>query len=424
MATIRAALIAVGTELIADGRPDTNGLALSRTLASRGVTVVRRMLIPDDEEAIAQAIVDCERAVRLVVVTGGLGPTVDDVTREGTARALGLPLEPDAAVLRSLEERERRRGRELAARASRQALVPKGAEVLPNAAGTAPGLLLSTPAGGWVVLLPGVPHEMARMMEEQVLPRLARIMPAVMPASGSTTARGFKVAGMTELQVEDRIRDLFVMPPGASDPTLSLLASAGEIAVIVRGAEPARVEGAADAARLRLGAHVFSEDLDTSLEMVVGGRLASLKKTIATAESCTGGLLATLLTQRPGASGWFLQGWVVYSNESKVRLLMVDERIIASHGAVSAEVAAAMACSARDLSGADYGIAITGIAGPDGGTAEKPVGLVHLALADRRGCRTARRIFRGDRETIRMLSARGALDMLRVDLRDEEPEPR
>src|SRR5262245_47000252 len=173
MATTQAALIAVGTELIADGREDTNGLTLSRMLASRGVTVVRRMLVPDNEEAIAQAILDCERSASLVVVTGGLGPTVDDVTREGAARALGLSLEPDPANQMSLDDLGRRRGQALPDRASRQALVPRGAEVLSNPVGTAPGLLIPTPKGCSVVLLPGVPHEMARMMEEHVLPRLA-----------------------------------------------------------------------------------------------------------------------------------------------------------------------------------------------------------------------------------------------------------
>jgi nicotinamide-nucleotide amidase len=296
--------------------------------------------------------------------------------------------------------------------AARQALLPRGAEALPNAVGTAPGILLRRPEGAVVALLPGVPHEMERMMREQVLP----LIEGVAPGGGTAPRpRAMKVSGLSELDVQGRILDLFETDGPREAPALTLLASPAEISVIVRGDDAARVEAIFEQARSRLGEHVFAEDLDIALEAAVGRLLASRALTLACAESCTGGMLSALVTKVPGCSRWFLQGWVAYANEAKRSMLEMDAALVEKHGAVSAQVAEGMALAARRLSRADIGVGITGIAGPEGGSAEKPVGLVHIGVDTRLGCRTTTHVFPGDRETIRLFAARTALNRVRLE---------
>jgi nicotinamide-nucleotide amidase len=410
--TVHAAVIAIGTELLEEGRPDTNGATISRLLASKGVRTVRRLLVGDDEEEIAASLREMQGRFPVVIATGGLGPTVDDVTREGVCRAFDLDLLEDPVILERIAERYRARGREMSPWVARQALMPRGSEALPNAAGTAPGILLRRPGDGLVVLLPGVPHEMERMMREQVLPLIEELA----PERGSTLrVRAFKVSGLSEVEVQGRILDLFPVGSPEETPALTLLASPAEISVILRGRDAALLDAAFRDARARLGDHVFAEDLETGLETAVGRLLASRGLTLACAESCTGGMRGALITRVPGSSGWFLQGWVTYSNEAKRTMLQVDSALVEEHGAVSADVASAMALAARRLSGADIGVAITGIAGPEGGTPDKPVGLVHIAVATAGGCRATKHLFAGDRETIRLFSARTALNRVRLE---------
>ncbi len=418
MTAPRAALVAVGTELLAYGRPDTNGASLARLLAERGVRADLSVRVPDDEDAISRALVWIEERFDLVVVTGGLGPTRDDVTREACAGAFGLPLQEDAASLHAIEERLRARGREPTIWSRRQARLPRGAAPLPNAEGTAAGFLFRGPHGHLVVALPGVPHEMTRMMTEEALPRLQAL--GILGRGRPETIRALKVAGLTEVEVQRRLDGLLQSTCAGPPPAaLTLLASPGGIAVILRGEDEAAVASLGDAARARLGPAVFTESLDEGLEAAVGRRLAALGLTIATAESCTGGLLGSLLTRTPGSSAWYLQGWVVYSDRAKASTLGIDPALIAARGAVSAEVAGSMAAAAREGSGADLGVGITGIAGPSGGTPEKPVGLVFIGLASARGRDVSRFQFGWDRESIRQLAAHAALERVRRELLEE-----
>ncbi|HET9481111.1 MAG TPA: CinA family nicotinamide mononucleotide deamidase-related protein [Candidatus Polarisedimenticolia bacterium] len=418
---MKATLIAVGTELVIDGRPDTNGAAIARLLAARGIETAARILLPDDERGIARCLLEASENSSLLIVTGGLGPTLDDVTREAASRAFDRELVRDPEILTALGERYRTFGRVMGADVERQADVPDGAEVLPNPIGTAPGLLMKAPSGALVFLLPGVPSEMDVMLREQVQPRLEREMANRADSAAPLVARGLKVCGLMELEAQRSVEDL--LPRGTREaPTLTLLASPGEVTLIVRGRDAAAVERAHQAAIRRLGPFVFSEQADDTLESVAGRMLAERGLTLAVAESCTGGLLGSLITGVPGSSAWFLQGWVTYSNESKVRALGVDRELLEKHGAVSAPVAESMAGAARRLSGADYAISITGIAGPDGGAPDKPVGLVYIALSGGPGSQAegpagagaaSRHRFPGDRRAIRLFAARTALDRLR-----------
>ena len=418
--TPQAALIAVGTELLRYGRPDGNGCELSRMLEAEGIATHLRIVAPDDIAPIARAVQWTLGSCSLVVVTGGIGPTLDDLSRDAIASALGVPLVRDADEEARLSAREERRGRTLTSLAARQADLPEGSEPLPNPIGTARGFLFHRADDRIVIALPGVPAEMRRMMREEALPRIAAL--AARPGwSGvrrdpSLVTRCLKSSGLTEAEVQERLAPLFA-PPADAGPAidLTILSAAGEITFLARG-EPDRVAGLMTGARSRLGAHVFTEDPDEHLERVVGRLLDARGRTVAAAESCTGGLLMALVTSVPGASRWFDCGWVTYADASKESLLGVPAEALREQGAVSEPVVLAMARAARRLAGAAYGLSITGIAGPDGGSASKPVGLVWLGLAWDGGERAVRLQLSGDRETIRMIAARAALDLLRRKL--------
>ncbi len=411
-AAIHAALIAVGTELVLDGRPDTNGVTVARLLASRGIEATLRLIVPDDEEEIALALKDVLRRFQLIIVTGGLGPTIDDVTREAACKALDLDLEEDLGLLDSLKEKYRVRGRELSGWSARQAMVPRGATVLPNASGTAPGLQLAA-AGVSIFLLPGVPHEMEMMMRDHVLPRLDAL--GLQAGSCRAVRRALKVSGLSEVEVQERILDLIGRTGEAGAIDLTLLASPAEITVILRGAREDLIAHAFGRVRERLGLAVFAEDSDTGIEAAVGRALEKRGLSLAVAESCTGGLLAEMITRVPGSSSWFTQAWVTYCNEAKVSLLGIEPALIERHGAVSAEVAEAMADAARRISGASIAVSISGIAGPSGASPGKPVGLAYLGVAARGGTRVTRHLFPGDREAVRLFSARTTLNRVRLE---------
>jgi nicotinamide-nucleotide amidase len=409
---VHAAIIAVGTELVLDGRSDTNGVTVARLLASRGIDARMRLIVPDDEEEIALALEDVQRRFQIIIVTGGLGPTIDDVTREAACKAFDLDLQEDRGVLDSLKERCRALGREMSSQSARQAMVPHGATVLPNASGTAPGLQL-TVAGTSIFLLPGVPHEMELMMRDHVLNRLDVL--GLRAGSPRSVSRALKVSGMTEVEVQERILDLLGQPGEARAIDLTLLASPAEITVILRGAREDLIAHAFERVRERLGRAVFAEDLDTGIEAAVGRALEKRGLSLAAAESCTGGLLAEMITRVPGSSSWFTQAWVTYCNEAKISLLGIEPALIVRHGAVSAEVAEAMAEAARRISGASIAVSISGIAGPSGASPGKPIGLAYLGVADRVGTRVTRHLFAGDREAIRLFSARTTLNRVRLE---------
>lgn len=403
----KAELIAVGSEMLRLGRPDTNGDWLTGQLGRLGIAVGTRSIVEDDPGRIADLTGRALERAEVVVVVGGLGPTADDRTREGLARALGRPLERDEDRLLRLEALFRERGRPFAAVQARQAERPRGAAWIENPLGTAPGFSLSL-GGRELFALPGVPAEMKAMFLADVAPRLAGRWEC------AVARRTLKVAGRTESSVDEQLRDLY------DAPGLAVTILAGregiELHILAEGRDHA--EAADRAERLdrlfgeRLGPDLYGRDEET-LPAVVGAMLLRSGKTLATAESCTAGLLASAVTRVAGSSAWFRGGLVVYSDDLKRRLAGVGEETLARHGAVSAEVARELAAGARRVCEADFGIGITGIAGPGGGTAEKPVGLVHLAVADAAGVHDWRTLQFGDRELVRARTVTAALDRLR-----------
>jgi nicotinamide-nucleotide amidase len=343
---------------------------------------------------------------------GGLGPTEDDRTRETLAGLLGRKLVFDPAIRREIRERFRRHGWPMTASNLKQCYVIEGAEVLPNPNGTAPGLWLAD-GRRRVALLPGPPREIRPMFEDHVRPRLAGL------GCGLMSRRVIRLTGLGESAMETRLKAFYALVP--PQVTVTTLASPGDLSIRLTYKGPGPAEAAAVLDRLeralvrRVGPWIYSRD-GADLADVVGAALESRGLTVACAESCTGGLLGHRLTGRPGSSAYFLESAVVYANEAKVRRLAVPAGLIARHGAVSAQVARAMARGIRASSGADFGLAVTGIAGPGGGTPAKPVGLVYIALARRGRVEVERRIFSGGRANVKFQSSQKALDMLRKSL--------
>jgi nicotinamide-nucleotide amidase len=407
-----AEIIAVGTELLTPIRLDTNSLWLTGELADLGITVRAKHVVGDDRADLAAAVRQSLDRVDLVMTTGGLGPTHDDITREVVAEILERPLVEDAGVLEGIRERFARRRRPMPEINRRQAMVPVGGLVLANAHGTAPGLWLEA-NGRVIVLLPGPPRELQPMFSRHVRPKLAD-----RSAPSRTSRRVVLVAGRAESQVAEAVEPLQARFRDRPDPVaMTILASPGRIELHLRAtgadgsAREAALEAAAAAVVEVLGAAVVSTD-GQSLEAVVGQRLADRGWTIAVAESCTGGLVTGLLTDVPGSSAWVRGGVVAYANTVKVDQLGVDAGTLAAEGAVSEAVARAMAEGVRARLEADVGLAITGIAGPGGGTPDKPVGTVAIALS---GPREVARTFHfgGDRQMVRQFSTAAALDMVR-----------
>jgi nicotinamide-nucleotide amidase len=416
---VLAGILAVGSELLGADRLDTNSLRLTELFERFGVELVRKSVVGDDESRIASEIASLLAEAELVVVGGGLGPTADDVTREACARALGRGLREDAAVVAAIERRFASFGRVPSANNRRQARIVEGAEVLENPRGTAPGQRIEL-EGRTLFLLPGVPYELDRLIELHLEPWLA--------GRASVTARErrtLRVAMRPESEVDQRLEPVYAE---FGREWITVLASPGDVrirllAAGVEGERQARLDLMAARVRACLGHWVYGEGEANPLEAVVGGLLAELRLSVATAESCTGGLLAERLTRVAGASRWFPGGVVTYSNDLKTALLGVGDELLAEHGAVSEPVARAMAEGVRIRLGAELGIAITGIAGPEGGSEAKPVGTVHVALAGP-GPAAAHRQLRltGDRERIRWQASQAALELTRRRLLSIEEE--
>ncbi|MGH9702101.1 MAG: competence/damage-inducible protein A [Candidatus Acidiferrales bacterium] len=406
---MNAEIIAVGSELLTPYRMDTNSLFLTAQLNLLGVRLMRKSVVADDLALIRSAFGEALERVDLVISSGGLGPTADDLTREAVAELLGRKLIRDEEILHSIEKRFERFGRKMAEVNIRQAMVPEGATVLPNPRGTAPGLWLE--AGGHiVVLLPGPPVELEPMFKEEVSPRLSRHAPNV-----RLFTRDVRIAGMSESEAEQRVAPIYTQYAGVET---TILASPGEIQLHPRiwSGDPAEAEKLLDELVQRfemvLGENVFTTSGE-SMEEVVASSLIFNQSTIATAESCTGGLLAERLTSLAGSSAYFRGGVVSYGNDLKTAWVDVPAELIEAKGAVSSEVALAMAEGVRLRSGASLGLSITGIAGPGGGSPEKPVGTVHIGLADSTGARERRFRYPGDRDRIRQQASQSALDMIR-----------
>lgn len=399
----RAAFLAVGSELLRTQRLDTNSLFATRQLQEVGVELVEKRCVADDAEAIARAVRDLLARVDLLLVSGGLGPTADDVTREGVAQALDRRLTRDRELLAALEERYRRLGRPMPAIAARMADRIEGSQVLSNPRGTAPGLWVEA-GSKVVVLLPGVPEELETIFALHVRPRLS---------GRPLLVRTLKVGGRFESEVEQRVAPLY---PRFGRERVTILAGRGIVELVLLAESPEELERMDREFASLLGEDLFGRD-EVSLPEVVLAACRQRSWLLATAESCTGGLVGAWLTQVPGASEVYLGGVVAYANSVKTKLLGVPETLLAQVGAVSREVAEAMALGVSRL-GAHCGLAITGIAGPSGGTPTKPVGTVHMAVATPRQLVHRQKHFGGSRNTVRELAANFALDLLRRVLQE------
>jgi nicotinamide-nucleotide amidase len=411
---MKACILAIGSEMLTPFRVDTNSLFITERLNTIGYDVRLKAVVADDIGELARVINGALAWADLVVITGGLGPTEDDVTRDAVARVLGLTLDVDEAIVERLRERFARRGMTMPEINRRQAMVPRGAVVLPNANGTAPGLWIEKGSVA-IVLLPGPPREMKPMLEAVIAERLAS-----KSQGAGLFRRVLKITGRAESDVDAQASPVYTRWVTQAFPiSTTILAVLGQIELhlTAQSANKADADAVLEAAvqelQTVLGPSVYSVD-GRSLEQVVGDLLREHRFTIATAESCTGGLLASRLTDVPGSSDYVDRGVVCYSNQSKTDLAGVPEALIAEHGAVSEPVARAMAEGIRSRAGTNVGVGITGIAGPGGGTPEKPVGTVAIAVVADDEVRVRTFQFVGGRDMVKFQAAQSALNMTRL----------
>ena len=405
---MRVALLNTGTELLLGDVQDAHLAFIAREILSLGLRIEERRTV-GDTEAIRHTLAELFSGCEILFVTGGLGPTADDITREMVADLLGLELQNSPDLLSSLRQRLRVRGIKWTSGIARQADVPTGAEVLSNQNGSAPGLYLRANINVRIqsphlFLLPGPPRELQPMFRAFVMP----ILRSIVPASALIERRLYKIADKGESLVEEAIGDRVLAVPGIE---LGYCARPGEVDVRIVGKAKA-VEQADAIIRSTLGSSVFSA-ADETLEEVIVKLLVGRNQTLAVAESCTGGLLANRVTNVPGASEVFLAGYVSYANQAKINMLDVDSHLIEKYGAVSEQVALALAENARRCAGSDYALATTGIAGPGGGSPEKPVGTVYVALAGSGETIVKKLFFPTDRETFKQIATQAALELLR-----------
>ena len=407
---MRTILVNTGTELLLGDVQDAHLAFIAREIFPLGLRVNERRTVPDGL-AIRDTLAELFSRAKILFVTGGLGPTTDDLTRDIVADLLGLELRQNAELLASLKQRLEVRGIKWTSSIARQAQVPAGAQILPNENGSAPGLYLKANINPRIrsphlFVLPGPPRELQPMFRASVMSILRSIV-TVPPVD----RRMYKIACVGESIVEEAIGEKVLAIPGIE---LGYCARPGEVDVRIVG-EPDAIDRADKIVRSELGLSIFSTS-DETLEDVLVRLLRERKETLAIAESCTGGLLANRITNVPGASEAFVAGYVVYANKAKIDMLDVDPKLIEQHGAVSEPVARAMAEAARIRARSTYGLATTGIAGPTGGTAEKPVGTVYIALAAPADTVVKKLFFPSDRETFKQLAAQAAFELLRRKL--------
>jgi nicotinamide-nucleotide amidase len=412
---VKACIVAVGSELLTPFRLDTNSLAITERLNAVGYDVRFKAVLGDDVEELSKVLATALGTVDLIVTTGGLGPTEDDITRDALARALDAPLEVHEDIAERLKARFAERGLTMPEINRRQAMVPRGAIVLENRNGSAPGLWLER-SGTAVLVLPGPPREMIPMLESAIAERLAG------RNAGALYRRVLRITGRTESDVDARAQPIYsrwLKQPVPIATTILAVSGQVELHLTAAALDPAGADAALTAAvgelQAELGSAVYSVD-GRSLEAVVGDLLRHARWTVAAAESCTGGLLMSRLTDVPGSSDYVDRGVVCYSDRAKIELLQVPAALIADHGAVSEPVARAMAERIRDLASTQVGIGITGIAGPGGGSTAKPVGTVAIAVAAGIELRVRTFRFFGGREMVKFQSTQAAMNMLRLML--------
>ena len=408
---MRAVLLNTGTELLAGDVQDTHLAFIAREIFALGLRIEERRTVADGE-VIGETLKELFSRAEIIFVTGGLGPTSDDITRDVAAGLLGLELQEDAKLLASLRERLSARGIKWVSSIARQAQVPAGARILSNENGSASGLYLKANINPnipspHIFLLPGPPRELQPMFREHTM----SILRSIVKAPPKFERRFYKIAVMGESMIEEKIGKKILVIPGVE---LGYCARPGEVDLRIIGDHKA-LEQADEIVRSELGDAIFAGG-DETLEEVLVELLTKKKKTLALAESCTGGLLANRITNVPGSSAVLLAGYVCYANEAKIDILGVDPKLIEKHGAVSEEVARAMAHGARSRARSTYALATTGIAGPDGGSEEKPVGTAYVALADENETKVRKLFFPSDRETFKQLVAQFAFEMLRRKL--------
>jgi len=407
----RASIVSIGNEILSGQTVDTNAAHLSARLLSIGVPVVSSYTVRDEIDAIVRGLELASADADVVLATGGLGPTDDDLTRQALARFLGAELELHNELLEKIEKIFAGRDWPMPERNKIQAYIPAGAKALANI-GTAPGIMAES-KGKWFFAMPGVPMEAKRMFEESVRPELERF------AGGqAVVVKKLKCFGAGESTIAEL---LGTMMQRGRNPLINCTASSGIITLhIIATAENKEKAGQMAEKDEKLLQSTLGELIygvaDQSLAEVVAEKLVQQGKTIAVAESCTGGLLAKLLTDIPGSSKYFTYGWITYSNEAKISELGVSAELIQEYGAVSGQVAESMARAARKKAGTDYAVGITGIAGPTGGTEQKPVGLVYIGVDSENGCDTKRCLFFGNRRLIRLRAAQTVLNILRLKL--------
>jgi len=406
---MNAEIIAVGSEMLTPQRVDTNSLYLTGELNNIGVEVVTKCVIGDDRERLADAIQRALSRSAILIVSGGLGPTEDDLTREAMALALDRKLVFRPEIATALEQRFLKLKRKMAEVNKRQAFVIQGAEILANDRGTAPGQWVEE-SGAVAMLLPGPPHELKSMFERQCLPRLTRLVPRQV-----IRTLFLRVAGMPESDLDQLIAPVYKK---YKNPATTILAANGDLQIHLRAR--CATEAKADELlaevggpiELLLGDRIYSRNGDP-LEAVVGELLRIRHATVSVAESCTGGMLGERFTSVPGSSDYFAGGFITYTNAMKVEMLGVTPEILEEHGAVSKPTAEAMAVGARRRTNSTYALSITGVAGPNPGTEAAPVGTVYVGIADAAGTLVMHRQFLGDRQRIRIFTCQMAMDLLR-----------
>ncbi len=408
-------IVSVGTELLMGQIVNTDARYLAERMSELGIDVFHITTVGDNMERVQEALRTALSRSDLVITTGGLGPTEDDLTKEAVAELLGLPMKTDPPSRAALEASAIRHNYELPEISLKQADFPEGARILPNRVGTAPGCIVEVDKKA-IAVLPGPPREMVDMYEHALLPYLMRGRDA------KIESRFLRIFGMGETQVQSELWDLFHI----ENPTLALYCGDGEVTARITvscGAtdDPKKLLDPLDnEIRQRLGAAVYAEGRNQSLQETVFNLMIQKGKMLALAESCTGGMLGSLLTEMSGASRALLEGHITYNDKAKIRVLGVSNDTLAAYGAVSAQCASEMAAGALIVSDADYALSITGIAGPDGGTSQKPVGTCYIGLADRKGVTSKYFMFDGmDRNRVRLMACKHALNLLRLKLLDQ-----